>query len=405
METKREFDPNSQAYHRRSHELFAHLRQDDPVSQQGTLFNRPVWYITRYEEVETVLRDSDTFALDFRLAFDPDALAKIPQEPQVMAMVNNHLLTKEGESHTRLRSLVNKAFTPRIVAGMRPRIQAIADELLDRVEGQGKMDLVEAYAFPLHITVIAELLGIPPEDRYKFRKCSDMFVSSADGEEGEDTFMQSAMGFVNYLGRVFEERRKEPKEDLISALLQAEEAGDQLSTEEMFSMVVLLIIAGHETTVTLIGNAVVALLEHPEVMERLAAHPEDMPQAVEEFLRYDSPVSRALTRWVSKDVILCGKTLKRGDVVIPVIGSANRDEAHFENPHRLDIDRDNRQHMAFGRGAHYCLGAPLARLEGEIALNTLLRRLPDMKLAVPVEELEFRLTPLFRAYQHIPVVW
>lgn len=405
METKREFDPNSQAYHRRSHELFAHLRQDDPVSQQGTLFNRPVWYITRYEDVETVLRDSDTFALDFRLAFDPDALAKIPQEPQVMAMVNNHLLTKEGESHTRLRSLVNKAFTPRIVAGMRPRIQAIADELLDRVEGQGKMDLVEDYAFPLPITVIAELLGIPPEDRYKFRKWSDMFVSSADGEEGEDTFMQSAMGFVNYLGRVFEERRKEPKEDLISALLQAEEAGDQLSTEEMFSMVVLLIIAGHETTVTLIGNAVVALLEHPEVMERLAAHPEDMPQAVEEFLRYDSPVSRALTRWVSRDVTLCGKTLKRGDVVIPVIGSANRDEAHFENPHRLDIDRDNRQHMAFGRGAHYCLGAPLARLEGEIALNTLLRRLPDMKLAVPVEELEFRLTPLFRAYQHIPVVW
>lgn len=405
METKREFDPNSQAYHRHSHDIFARLRQEDPVSQQGMLFNRPVWYITRYEDVETVLRDSDTFALDFRLAFDPDALAKIPQEPQVVAMVNNHLLTKEGASHTRLRSLVNKAFTPRIVSGMRPRIQAIADELLDRVEKQGEMDLVEDYAFPLPITVIAELLGIPPEDRNSFRKWSDMFVSSADGEEGEDAFMQSAMGFVNYLGRVFEERRKAPKEDLISALLQAEEAGDQLNTEEMFSMVILLIIAGHETTVTLIGNAVVAMLANPEVMQRLAAHPQEMPQAVEEFLRYDSPVSRALTRWVARDVILCGKTLKRGDVVIPVIGSANRDESHFENPHRLDIDRDNRQHMAFGRGAHYCLGAPLARLEGEIALNTLLRRLPEIKLAVPVEALEFRLTPLFHAYQHIPVIW
>lgn len=404
MLPEQQFDLDSQDFYRRSNEIFAELREQEPVIAQTSPYGRRMWYVARYADIEAILRDTEHFAMDFRAAFDPEALAKMDR-PQIMDMVNNHLLTKDGEDHRRLRSLVTQAFTPRRIAGLRPRIQQIADELLDRAQGRGEMDLVEEYAFPLPITVIAELLGIPVEDRANFRKWSDAFVSGPfKGVEQE--FYESAMGFVMYLGRIFDERRQHPQDDLISALLQAEEAGDRLSTEELFSMVVLLIIAGHETTVTLIGNATVAILTHPDVKERLIAHPEQMPQAIEEFLRYESPVQRALTRWVKRDVEIGGKHIQRGDMVVPVLGSANRDDAVFAHPERLDIDRPNlNAHLAFGKGIHYCLGAPLARLEGEIALNTLLRHLPDLRLAVPAAELAYRETPLFHAFARIPVEW
>src|SRR5512146_2598919 len=264
MLPEQKFDLNSQEFYRNSHEIFAELREVDPIFQQTSPFGTTMWYVTRYEDVEAVLRDPEHFVLDFRKAFDPETLARLRDRPQLMDMVNNHLLTKDGADHQRLRALVNKAFTPRMISGMRPRIQAIADELLDRIQNQGQMDLVEDYAFPLPITVIAEMLGIPVEDRASFRKWSDAFVTAPFTSGMDDSkFFESAMGFVTYLGRIFEERRKAPKNDLISALLQAEEAGDRLSTEELFSMVVLLIVAGHETTVSLLGNATVALLTHP----------------------------------------------------------------------------------------------------------------------------------------------
>ncbi len=400
-------DLGSQEFYRNSNEIFAELREQDPVIAQTSPYGeRRMWYITRYADIDAVLRDTEHFAMDFRAAFDPEVIEKM-NRPQVMDMVNNHLLTKDGEDHRRLRSLVTQAFTPRRIAALRPRIQQIADGLLDQVTSRGlhEMDLVEEYAFPLPITVIAELLGIPVADRANFRKWSDAFVSGPFTGD-QDKFMESAMGFVMYLGRIFEERRQNPQDDLISALLAAEEAGDRLDTEELFSMVVLLIIAGHETTVTLIGNATVALLAHPEVRERLIAHPEEMTIAVEEFLRYELPVQRALTRWVKSDVVIGGKQIQRGDMVVPVLGSANRDKAVFAHPTELDIDRPNLSaHLAFGKGIHYCLGAPLARLEGEIALNTLLRRLPDLRLSIPASELTYRETPLFHAFQKIPVEW
>jgi cytochrome P450 len=407
MLPEQKFDLDSQEFYRNSNEIFAELRETEPIFQQTSPYGSRMWYITRYEDVESVLRDSEHFVLDFRRAFDPETLARISDRPQLMDMVNSHLLTKDGADHHRLRGLVNKAFTPRMISSMRPRIQAIADELLDRVEGQKQMDLVEDFAFPLPITVIAEMLGIPPEDRASFRKWSDAFVTAPFTTGVDDgSFLESAMGFVTYLGRIFEERRSSPKNDLISALLQAEEAGDRLSTEELFSMVVLLIIAGHETTVTLIGNAVIAMLAHPLVLEHLQANPQDMPRAVEEFLRYESPVQRSIARWVTEDVTLGDKKLSRGDMVIAVLGSANRDEAEFAQPTELDVERDNlNAHMAFGKGIHYCLGAPLARLEGEIALNTLLRRLPGLRLTVPAGELQYRQTPLFHAFASIPVAW
>ncbi len=250
--------------------------------------------------------------------------------------------------------------------------------------------------------MIAELLGIPAEDRNQFREWSDAFVS-LPGSGDNQKFYQSASGFVGYLRKIFDLRRKNPQQDMITALLQAEEAGDRLSTEELFSMVVLLIIAGHETTVTLIGNAVVTMLTHPDVLERLKQHPEDMPKAIEEFLRYASPVYRSVTRWATEDVILGDRKINRGDMVIAILGSANRDETHYVQASELDIDRDNRDQMAFGRGIHYCLGAPLARLEAEIALNTLLKRMPNLRLATSLDSLVYRETPLFLAYEHIPV--
>jgi cytochrome P450 len=395
---------NSPEFYPKSHEIYGRLRSQDPVAQLGLMYGHPVWYITRYEDADAVLRDSQRFALDYRMAFDPGVLESMPDRPQVMNMVNNHLLTREGEDHRRLRSLVSKAFTPARIAGLRPRIQQIADDLIDPMESQGKMDLVESYAFPLPITVIAELLGIPAEDRGKFRGWSNNFVDGAF-QEDSTRFFESAMGFVGYLAEAFEKRRQEPGDDLISALLQAEEEGDRLSTEELFSMVVLLIIAGHETTVSLIGNAVVSLLNHPDVLERVKANPAEMPEAVEEVLRLESPVDRSVTRWVTQDTEIGGKQLRRGDMIIAVLGSANRDEGHFDHAAEMNLDRVDKNHLAFGKGVHYCLGAPLARLEGDIALNTLFRRLPGLKLAVPKEKLPFRQTPLFHAFQHIPVEW
>ncbi len=405
LNTQVTYDLYSQDFARHAYEIFTHIRRDSPIFQQpGLDGHTPIWFVSRFADIEALLKDDRHFTLDYRKVFDADQIPEM-RGSQTMQMVNNHLLTKDGEDHRRLRSLVTQAFTPRRISNMRPRIQAIADALLDQVEKNGQMDLVDSYAFPLPITVIAELLGIPAGDRNTFRGWSDTFVRPALDEEAQAKFMQMAMSFVAYLSNLFKERQKNPKDDLVSALLQAEEAGDRLSTEELFSMVVLLIVAGHETTVSLIGNATVTLLAHPETMERLKQHPEQMPQAVEEFLRYDPPVGRAITRIVAEDVVLGGHSFTRGDLVIALLGSANRDESQFSQPDQLDVERDAHSHIAFGRGVHYCLGAPLARLEGEIALNTLLRRLPGLRLAVPVEKLEYRLVPLFHAYTHIPVAW
>jgi len=394
-------------FSRHSYEIFEHIRRETPVFQQpGFDGHTPIWFVSRFEDVEAMLKDDQHFVLDYRLALDPDQIPpRLLEGPDVLEKVNNHLLTKDGEDHRRLRSLVTQAFTPRRISNMRPRIQAIADALLDRVKDQHQMDLVDAYAFPLPITVIAELLGIPSQDRNRFRTWSDIFVRPAITQEQQAQFMQMAVEFVAYLQALFMDRKQNPQDDLISALLQAEEAGDRLTTEELFSMVVLLIVAGHETTVSLLGNASVAIMTHPETRQRLIKHPEQMAQAIEEFLRYDPPVERAITRIVAADVELAGHSFKRGDLVIAILGSANRDEDHFTNAGTLDIDRDNRSHIAFGRGVHYCLGAPLARLEAEIALNTLFQKLPGIELAVPQAELEYRIVPLFHAYTHIPVRW
>jgi cytochrome P450 len=326
-------------------------------------------------------------------------------DPGVDAMVNNHMLNKEADDHRRLRSLVSKAFTPKVIQNMRPRIAQIADELLNKVAGSGGMDLVAEYAFPLPITVIAELLGIPVEDRDKFRRWSNAVVTPALTPDEQQESLRRLQELVAYMQQKVQERRLNPGSDLLSGLIFAEEQGDRLNESELFSMLTLLIVAGHETTVTLISNAVLALLQNPTQLASLKQDFSKMQMAIEELLRYDSPVERALTRWVAKDVELGGQQFHRGEVVILILGSANRDERRFADPAVLNLDRQPNPHLAFGKGAHYCLGAPLARLKAEISLSALFQRFPDLRLDITPSELEWRDVPLFRSLVRLPVHW
>jgi len=402
------YDLYSAEFRKHAHEVYAYMRKEDPVLQQpGINGKTPIWFVTRYTDVEKVLLDSDHFVRDASLAFTPEEMVAFNEgsDPRIDAMINNHVLNRDGETHHRLRSLVSKAFTPRVVASMRPRIEAIAQELLDQVVDKGEMDLVGEYAFPLPIIVIAELLGIPVEDRGKFRLWSNAVVAPALTPEAQEESKRLLYELADYMEKLVRERRINPGKDLLSGLILAEEAGDRLDESELFSMLTLLVVAGHETTVTLIGNAVLALLQNPDQLGMFIREPSLSGQAVEELLRYDSPVDRALVRFVAEDVELGGKSLKRGDFIIVILGSANRDEQNFECPHDLNLSRQKNPHLAFGKGSHYCLGAPLARLEGEIALRTLFQRLPNLCLAVPAEDLVWRQVPLFRSLVQLPVRW
>jgi cytochrome P450 len=384
------------------------MRERDPVfCQPGIDGETPIWFVTRYDEAVAVLLDDERFVRDPVLALTAEEVAASRIGlPSSFSFIDDNMLNKDGDDHRRLRRLVTKAFTPRMVERLRPRIQEIADELIDRVEPRGEMNLVDEFAFPLPITVIAELLGVPAADRDRFREWSNAMVTPAFVPDDLTRFGEQMQAFVDYLRALFEERRRQPGEDLISALVAVEDGGDTLSESELSSMVALLIVAGHETTVSLIGNAVLALLRHPEQREALERRPELLPRAVEELIRYDGPVERTLNRWVAVDVELGGRTIPRGSSVIVILGAADRDPERFEDAGILDVTAErDAKHLGFGRGSHYCLGAPLARLEAEIALATLLRRLPGLRLAAPAEELRWRPVPLFRSLAALPVAW
>jgi cytochrome P450 len=407
MAVTRKYDLYGDDFRAATYETFARMRTEDPVLYQpGIDGETPIWFVTRYEDVVAVLLDDQRFVRDPALALPEDEVAAFSSGmPEAFAFIDQHMLNRDGDDHRRLRRLVTKAFTPKMVEQLRPRIQEIADELLDAVETRGQMDLVEEYAFPLPITVIAELLGIPVADRDRFRRWSNAIVTPALGPGALAEFGAQTTAFVAYLRDLFARRRAEPADDLVSALLQVRDGGDALSEQELFSMVVLLIVAGHETTVNLIANAVLALLEHPGQLALLRDDPGRIPAAVEELVRYDGPVERTLTRWAADDAELGGLTIRRGDAVIAILGAANRDPERFPDPDSLDLLREDAKHIAFGRGSHYCLGAPLARLEAEIALETVLRRLPNLRLSVARAELVWRPVPLFRALAALPVAW
>ncbi len=408
MTETRKYELYSKEFRQDSHAVFARMRAEDPIFKQIGLDGKtPIWFVTRYAEAQQILLDDKHFVRDPRLVFSGEELEQslgLP-DPQVDRMMNNHMLNRDGEDHRRLRSLVSKAFTPMVIQSMRPRVEAIAQHLLDQVVEKGRMELVSDYAFPLPITVIAELLGIPSDNQNQFRVWSNAFVRPAIAPDQQQEAMRLLLEFAGYMQMLVSERRRQPGNDLLSGLIHAEEGGDRLDESELFSMLSLLIVAGHETTVSLIGNAVLALLRHPAVLQEIAENPALIPSAIEELLRYDSPVERALTRFVTADVELGGQQLKRRDLVIVVLSSANRDEAQFAAPEELETHRRYNPHIAFGKGVHYCLGAPLARLEGEVALRVLLQRIPDLALDIAPEDLEWRDVPLFHSLVRLPVKW
>jgi cytochrome P450 len=382
------------------------MREQDPIlSQPGLDGKTPIWFITGYDDAAAVLLDDERFVRDPRNALTPEELEARSEDFPDLGPIENHMLNRDGDDHRRLRRLVTKAFTPKMVEQLRPRIQAIADELLDAVEDSGEMDLSASYAFPLPITVIAEMLGVPQADQAKFKEWSDAIVTPTFSDEELQRFFELMGEFVAYLTELFAARRAAPGEDLISGLLAARDEQDALSEDEVFGTVVLLVVAGHETTVGLIGNAVLNLLEQPEQVAQVREDPALLAGAIEEVLRYEGPVERTLNRWAATDVELGGHTIRRGELVIAIVGSADRDGTRFPDPDQLDILREDVRHLAFGRGSHYCLGAPLARLEAQIALETLFRRLPGLRLAVPREQLEWRPTPGFRRVVALPVAW
>ena len=408
MSTTRKYELYSQEFRRNSHEVFAQMRMESPaIKQLGIDGETQIWFVTHYAEAQQVLLDDKHFVRDPHVALTPEQLVRIFGEsnPQLERMMNNHMLNHDGDNHRRLRSIVSKAFTPKVIQSMRPRIEKIAQNLLDKVLPTGKMELVSDYAFPLPITVIAELLGIPLDNQNQFRIWSNAFVRPAIKPEEQQEAMRLLLEFAAYMQQLVAERRLHPGNDLLSGLIHAEEGGDRLDESELFSMLSLLIVAGHETTVSLIGNSVLALLQHPETRKEIKSNPEIISSAIEEFLRYDSPVERSLTRFVSQDIQLAGQQLKRGDLVIVLLGSANRDETQFASPAVLDVHRKQNAHIAFGKGVHYCLGAPLARLEGEIALRVLFERIPNLELDIPLEELQWRDVPLFHSLVCLPVKW
>jgi cytochrome P450 len=397
------FNPLSPDYIKNPYPHYVRLREHDPVHLNA----HGAFVASRHADVTFVLRDK-RFGKDYVERTIRRYGPKIMDEPIFRGM-SHWMLQQDPPDHTRLRGLVVKAFTARRVADMRPRIQEIVDQTLDRIIPQGKMDLIEDYAFRLPVTIICDMLGIPEEHREMFYK------GSRDGgrvldpvplspEEIQQANVTSAMSRM-YFENLFELRRKNPADDLITQLVQAEEAGDKLTNEELTANIILLFGAGHETTVNLIGNGLLALHRNPDQLALLKARPELIGNAIEEFLRYDSSVQ--MTGRVALEDIedLGGKRIPKGESVLCLLGSANHDPAVYpDHPERLDITRPNVRPLSFGGGIHFCLGAQLARIEAEIAISTLLRRLPELKLD-DAENPEWRPTFVLRGLKRLPASW
>ncbi len=383
--------------------FYARLRAEAPVFPVTLPTKQRAWLVTRYDDALTVLID-ERFAKDRHNAMSPAQLNKAPWVPPMFTPLERNLLGLDSPDHTRLRALVHKAFTPRRVEQMREQIQAVTDALLDAAAPNRGMDVIADFALPLPLTVIGRILGVPAEDNAKFHRWTRTFVS-AGTNRNPVVLIPALTRFMAYLKRLIRERRARPADDLITALVQAKEGSDQLSDDEILAMIFLLLSAGHETTVNLIGSGVLALLEHPDQLAKLRDEPALIGSAVEELLRFVCPVEMATERYARDEVTIAGTTIPRGELVLAVIASANRDANYFADPDVLDITRAPNRHLAFGHGAHYCVGAPLARLEGQIAINTLLQRMPDLRLRIAPEQLRWRGGFILRGLEVLPVAF
>jgi len=381
--------------------FFEQLRETAPVVPMQKTWGRQVWMVTRYEEAVQVLKDQ-RFSVDMRRAFS-SPLARLMASSSRFDLSRSMVGVDEPD-HSRLRSLVSQAFTPRFIEGLHPRIQVLADELLDRVQEREEMDLVNDFAYPLPINVISEMLGIPPGSRMQLREWSQA-IAGANSFEHRTIMRNKLNDFADYVEGLIAEKKRQPGDDLISQLVTIERTGDRLSSPELLSMVTLLIFAGHETTSNLISIGMLALFDHPDQLERLKADPGLIPRAVEELLRFSGSVISPAPRFALVNMEIGGQQIHKGDMLLVSLASADRDPALFAEADQMNVSRAPNRHIAFGQGIHYCLGAPLARLEGQVAFTTLLKRMPGIRLNIPREAVQWRGGMSLRGLVSLPVAF
>lgn len=374
------------------HRNFQLMREHAPVFKAKFTRYKPAYLVTRYDNVLALLSD-DRLIKNPRSAKSATGKSTDIWLPRSFRPLLHNMLNSDEPDHRRLRNLVHQAFTPRIIEQLQPRIEGLTQRLLDNLESQfsdgQSVDLVQAFALPLPMTVIAELIGIPPAGRKKIIRMTDRLMATMNPLTGM-LAVPAITGFMKYIRQLAAQRRADPQDDLLTALVQAEHEGDQFSEDELLGMVFLLTVAGHETTVGLISNAVVALFQYPDQWALLAKQPTLIDSAVEEFLRYDGPLATTELAFAKQDFTLHGIDIPQGAIVLPAILSANRDPAAFDRPDALDITRSPNRHLAFGHGIHYCLGAPLARIKTAIAINGLIERFPKLSLACSAESIRYK---------------
>ncbi len=388
-----------EAFEQNPHLLYSALRAEAPVSKVTAPGGLGVWMVTRHEDARPALSSTK---LSKNVEVGQKVIEQNTDNEELRLMfageLSAHMLNSDPPVHTRLRKLVNKVFTPRAVERLRPRIEEVTTELLDAMEREGRVDLMTAFAAPLPIAVICELLGVPLLDQGKFRGWVDAQLSG-----DPERLAEAAPALLGYLNELVESKRTNPSDDLLTDLVHASDGDDKLSGQELVSMAFLLLVAGHETTVNLIGNGVLALLRHPDQLAALRADRSLLPGAIEEFLRYEGPVNTASLRFTTEPVEIGGVVIPENQLVVVAIASANRDEGQFPGGDKLDITRETGGHLAFGHGIHYCVGAPLARLEAEIAFGRLLDRFPDIQLDVDEDDVRWKPGTVLRALKALPV--
>jgi cytochrome P450 len=405
MSQSTELNLASSVFKANPYPAFARLRASNPIHQLTLFGQQRTWLITRYAEVELVLRD-ERFVKDRQHVFSSERLAHVVSSPPSFTdLMDMSIVDFDPPDHIRLRLLVNPFFTPRQIERWRDRAQEIVDELIDAVETKGSMDLIEDFAAILPLRIILEILGVPAKDGPMLHEWTRVVADSLGDPVASQRIGGVLQDFYAYLLELIKDKRKMSDGTLISRLIHAEAEDNQISAREIIAMIFLLITAGHDTADNLIGNGMLALLTHPDQLALLKDNPGLIKTAVEELLRYRSPFMLATMRWASEDIELGGVLIQRGDSVLVSPASANRDGEAFAEPDTLNITRLENSHLAFGKGIHYCLGASLARLEGQVAISTLLRRLPNLRLLVEPEALEWRPGSLIQGLRHLPVVF
>jgi len=383
---------------------YAYLREHDPVHRSYRPMVGVVWYVSRYDDVASVFRDP-------RLVNSRRSVGdgKGPPKwlPRSFKTFVDTMITADGSEHRRLRALVQVAFTPRRIEALRSSVEAVIEDRLDVLAAngaRGRAELIEDFALPVPLRIISEMMGVREEEQRGFHSLTNRFMELADkGALGLIMGARNSLKLISFLRRQVDEKRERPGSDLVSGLLQAEAEGERLTVDEVTGMIFLLLLAGHETTVNLLGNGVLALLDHPGELAKLRDDPSLIDGAVEELLRYATPVSQVAPRYARETFELRGRTIRRGEMIMPLLASANRDPQAFERADQLDITRTPNRHLAFGLGVHYCLGAPLARLEGKLAVSALLRRFPEIQMRGSRGRLRWRRSSLIRGLRELPL--